>query len=75
MIKPSFLIVNQGGVPIVKVASLDADEVLQAYRQTDGEAYAFIRPAPSKSKSAKSTARPAQDAADATAKPAAKRKI
>ena len=52
MLKPSILIVVENGAPIVKVLSEDADKALAAYKETQAEAYLFIRPAPSKSKRA-----------------------
>jgi len=54
MIKPSFLVTVEDGNPVVDVISLDADEVLQAYKATKKEAYVFIRPGFEKRKRAES---------------------
>lgn len=61
MIKPSFAVAVEDGKPVILKCSLNADEVLSAYKKHEGEAYVFIRPASTKSKTAK--AGPAPDPA------------
>ena len=50
MIKPSILVEVKNGKPVVALCSLDADEVLAAYKDSKADAYAFIRPVASKRK-------------------------
>jgi len=52
MIKPSILVEIKGGEPVCSVVSTDADAVLEAYKASTLEAYAFIRPVPAKRKNA-----------------------
>ncbi|MCH1575944.1 MAG: hypothetical protein L7S67_06690 [Flavobacteriales bacterium] len=52
MIKPSFLVKVKDGKPIVDIVSLDADEILDAYKSSSDEVYAFIRPGYTKRKRA-----------------------
>ena len=52
MIKPSILIEVKNGKPVCSVVSTDADDVLNAYKSSKVEAYAFVRPVPAKRKNA-----------------------
>ena len=60
MIKPSFLISVENGKPVVDLVTLDCDEAIQAYKESDKEAYLFLKPGFSKRKrAAKVEAKPA----------------
>jgi hypothetical protein len=63
MTKVSLLVTVQDGEPSCEVLSTNADDALQAYKESGKEAYLFIRPVPAKSKRALKAAPVAKKAA------------
>jgi hypothetical protein len=70
MIKPSFVISVKDGKPSLEVLTLDADEALDFYKDSEAEVYLFIRPGYSKRKRAIKKAEPAKKAAKKAGKKA-----
>lgn len=70
MIKPSFVISVKDGKPSLEVLTLDADEALDFYKESDAEVYLFIRPGYSKRKRSIKKEEPAKKAAKKAGKKA-----
>jgi len=70
MIKPSFLVSVKDGQPKLEVITLDADEAVNAYKESKEEVYLFVRPGYSKRKRAIKPAAPAKKAAKKAGKKA-----
>lgn len=52
MIKPTFLVSEKDGKPTVELVTLNVDEALEAYKNSDKDVYLFVKPVYTKRKRA-----------------------